>query len=133
MYISYHATTVEKQAVVTAEINLTTFNVPLNAFEIELFFDARNAEIVSVQAHPKLTAEQFNLEQTIDNERGVIYVSCGSGQPFIAGAELTPVLTIKLRTPLDVAPALDFGSRTGFHIHDAFGARDVARIVDGVV
>ena len=129
MYISYQATTAETFAITTAEVNLTTFNVPLNAFEIELYFDPQTTKIADVMPHANLFEPQYTLLQTVDEEKGVIYLSCGSNKPFIAGAELTPVLTVIMESAHDVIPTLSFASRTGFHIHDAFGAREVSRII----
>lgn len=93
---------------------------PLNAAEIELFFDPKAFIVTDLSIHPELCEERFVLTKIIDNTAGIVFYQCGIITPFTgASTTLATVMTEPLTT--GTSP-LTFGLNTNVLAHDGFGS-----------
>lgn len=129
MYIVYNNTPNHEGVLVNAELMLTTNNIRLNAFELELHFDPDVHQIKDVAMHPGLCEPQFIIEKQIDVDEGIIYVACGTTTPFITGTEYMPIVTVAMQSSNSEKARFQFGPRTGFRMHDGFGTAAHVRVL----
>ena len=123
MLLTYTKTPTATGSHILAQVMVATYNVPLNAFEVELRFDPTALQAKSIQFHDALCEDRFVIEQTIDQEAGIIRASCGTITPFITGSDALAVLSVSFAGESDVAPPVWFGARTGLHIHNGLGTK----------
>lgn len=128
MFISYDYTPYNDSTIITANIHLVTYSVPLNAFEVEINFDKESMELMTIVPHDALCEPRFVIDNFIDNEGGVGYMSCGTITPFVSGAEDMVILSFVLISENSAGGDIRFGERTSFYMHDGLGTR--AQVID---
>lgn len=127
MYISHSVTTKENLTVTTAHVVLSTYHIPLNAFELELTYDPLDTVLASFELHENLCEPRFLINKEIDAAAGRMHATCGSSDPFVTGSEYLPVATVVLHSRGNILPKVSFAPKTQFHIHDGFGTRAQVR------
>lgn len=132
MYIQYTHNVVADGVYTNVEVSLDTNNVPLNAFEVEVFVDNPESEIVAIQPIGVLCEERFLFQNSIDEEKKHAHSICGSSIPFVAAGRLVPVMSIHVFTPGSGTPTVSLGDKTGFYIHDGFGTRAMVENIAAV-
>ncbi len=93
---------------------------PLNAAEVELFFDPKAFIVTDLIIHGDLCEERFVLTKIIDNTAGTVFYQCGTITPF-TGASTTLATIIIEPISLGTSPIL-FGTNTNALAHDGFGS-----------
>jgi hypothetical protein len=93
---------------------------PLNAAEVELFFDPKVFLVTDLKIHPELCEERFVLTKIIDNTAGTVFYQCGTVTPFTGASTTLATITIE---PLSLGTSpLAFGNNTNVLAHDGFGS-----------
>lgn len=123
MFLSYQKNVQLDESYQLTQLHLTTFNIPLNAFEAELYFDPAVTQVSDVIFHETLCERRFIIDNVIDNQIGRVHVSCGSLNPFMTNGEHSPIITVRSIMVGEGMHEFTLGPKTSFHIHDGFGTR----------
>lgn len=101
---------------------------PLNAAEIEFFFDPSHVQIENLSIAATLCEERFVITKEVDNDIGRIFYQCGTVTPFAGTSTTLATLTI---TPLAVGTStIAFGTDTNVLAHDGYGTNVTKERID---
>lgn len=104
----------------TINVNLSENTSPLNAVEVELFFDPTHFVVNDLTISPVLCEERFVITKIIDNTAGVVFYQCGTITPFSGTSTTLATLYI---TPVQSGNTqLTFGDKTNTLAHDGYGS-----------
>lgn len=104
----------------TIEINLTENHTPLNAVEIEFFFDPTALVVTDLAIAETLCEERFIITKDINNEAGRVFYQCGTITPFAGTSTTLATLSTLPRTA--GTSTISFGTSTNALAHDGYGS-----------
>lgn len=106
----------------TFTVDMQTFDVSLNVFEIGIQFDPFTHIISDIEFTSMLCEEKFIIEESYDTSSGVYYLACGTSTPFTTKISST-LLDIKYQSSNPfITPSL-LPTKTSFYQHDGLGTQ----------
>lgn len=103
------------------DITLATNGTPLNAFELEAFFDPGRLTVNRIVQHESLCDGRMVIDEVIDTENGRLYTSCGTPNPFVSGSSGETIVSLDVMSLDGSLPVVSLGEQTGFYVHDGRG------------
>lgn len=95
-------------------------STPLNAVEFELRFDPSKILIMKITPLATLCEDRFIISNTIDDERGVALLQCGTVQPF---SNATGTVALIDAIPVGIgSTTIAFGTTTHVLANDGLGS-----------
>lgn len=114
----------------TIEILLTNNSIPLNAAEVELFFDPTQLIVTDLKIAESICQQHFVITKYVNNENGKIFYQCGTVNPFSGSS--TVLATLSVMPVKTGTSTLYFGKNTHLLAHDGYGTNVLTHINESV-
>lgn len=92
-------------------------NIPLNQFAFELYFDATQLSIETIEFTSDCSVGNTDIYHEIDNTNGVVYVSYHPQTPYIGRVHHVQIANIYVSKLLSDERYFKVGNRTMLSIH----------------